>query len=106
MKATDDPLIKMMYGNMFKYYMMDKFMYFMGIEKGWSIPFSGKIEPKWMRQDATLMINHSITKEAMKCDSCHTSKEKGVMAFEELGYPESRIKDLRNLEELKLIEKK
>jgi len=106
MKAVDDPLIKLMYGNMFKYYMMDKFMYFMGIEKGWTIPFSKKIEPKWMRQDATLMINHSITKEAMNCDSCHTSKEKGVMAFEELGYPESRIKDLRNLEELKLIEKK
>ena len=43
MKELDDPLIKMMYGNMFKYYMMDKFMYFMGIEKGWNIPLA---EPK------------------------------------------------------------
>ena len=104
-KAVEDPLIQMMYGNMFKYYMMDKFMYFMGISKGWTIPFSGKIEPRWMRQDATLMINHSITKDAMKCESCHASKERGVIPFEELGYPEDRVKDLRNLKELQLIQR-
>ncbi|MEK7263134.1 MAG: nitrite reductase [Bacteroidota bacterium] len=103
-KAIDDPIIQMMYGTVFKQYMMDDFMNYMGIEKGWTIPFSNKIEPKWMRQDATLMLNHSITKEAMKCASCHTSKEKGVMPFEELGYPASRVNDLRNLEELKLIQ--
>ena len=78
----------------------------MGIEKGWTIPFSGSMEPLWMRQDATLMVNHSITKEAMKCESCHTSPDKGVMSFEDLGYSEERTKDLRNLEELKLINKK
>ncbi len=104
-KAVEDPLIQMMYGNMFKYYMMDKFMYFMGISKGWTIPFSGKIEPRWMRQDATLMINHSITKDAMKCESCHASKERGVIPFEELGYPADRVKDLRNLKELQLIQR-
>lgn len=104
-KAVQDPLIQMMYGPLFKYYMMDKFMYFMGIEKGWTIPFSGKMEARWMRQDATLMINHSITKESMACESCHTSKEKGVMSYEDLGYTLERIKDLRNLEELKLIKK-
>lgn len=102
-KAMDDPIIKMMYGMVFKKYMMDDFMYYMGIDKGWTIPFSGKIEGKWMRQDATLMLNHSITKDAMKCESCHAGKEKGVMPFEELGYPEPRVKDLRNLEELKMV---
>ena len=104
-KAVSDPLIQMMYGSMFKYYMMDKFMNLMGIEKGWTIPFSGKMEPRWMRQDATLMINHSITKDALKCENCHASKEKGVLSFEDLGYTEDRVKDLRNLEELKLIAK-
>lgn len=102
-KAVSDPLIQMMYGRMFKWYMMDKFMNLMGIEKGWSIPFSQKMEGKWMRQDATLMVNHSITKKAMQCEECHADKSKGVMPFEELGYTESRVKDLRNLEELKLI---
>jgi hypothetical protein len=103
MKAMDDPIIKMMYGSVFKAYMMDAFMNYMGIEKGWTIPFSGRIEGKWMRQDATLMLNHSITKDAMKCESCHAAKEKGVMPFEELGYPVNRVKDLRNLEELKMV---
>jgi hypothetical protein len=56
-----------------------------------------------MRQDATLMLNHSITKDAMKCEQCHAPREKGVMALEELGYPPARVKDLRDLEELKMI---
>jgi len=105
LKAMEDPIIEMMYGVVFKKYMMDAFMNYMGIEEGWSIPFKGKIEGKWMRQDATLMINHSITKNAMKCESCHASKEKGIMPFEELGYPPERVKDLRNLEELKMIQR-
>lgn len=105
MKAMEDPIIVMMYGTMFKKYMMDDFMHYMGIEKGWTIPFSGKIEPKWMRQEATLMLNHSITKDAMKCESCHSSKAKGIMPFEELGYPPQRVNDLRNLEELKMLQR-
>jgi hypothetical protein len=106
MKAMQDPIIELMYGVVFKKYMMDAFMNYMGIEKGWTIPFSGNIEGKWMRQEATLMLNHSITKDAMKCESCHAAKEKGIMPFEELGYPPERVKDLRNLEELKMIEKR
>ncbi|MBI3568579.1 MAG: cytochrome c3 family protein [Gemmatimonadetes bacterium] len=103
MKATEDPIIKLMYGEVFKKYMMDDFMHYMGIEKGWTIPFSGKVAARWMRQDATLMVNHSITRDAMQCTSCHTSKEKGVMPFEELGYPAARVNDLRNLPELKMV---
>jgi hypothetical protein len=103
MKAMEDPIIKMMYGTIFKMYMMDKFMYYMGIDKGWTIPFSGKIEGKWMRQDATLMLNHSITKDAMKCESCHAEKGVGIMPFEELGYPAERVGDLRNLQELRMV---
>ncbi|HEX9007287.1 MAG TPA: cytochrome c3 family protein [Bacteroidota bacterium] len=102
-KALDDPIIQMMYGTVFKKYMMDDFMHYMGIEKGWSIPFSGRIEGKWMRQDATLMLNHSITKDALNCESCHAPQDKGIMPFEQLGYPTERVKDLRNLEELKMV---
>lgn len=104
MKAMEDPIIKMMYGTIFKVYMMDAFMNYMGIEKGWTIPFSGKIEGKWMRQDATLMLNHSITKEAMQCESCHAAKDKGIIPFEELGYPDARVADLRDLQELRMVQ--
>ncbi len=103
LKALDDPIIRMMYGPMFKAYMMDAFMHYMGIGKGWKIPFSGRLEGRWMRQDATLMLNHSIVKDGLECESCHAVKDKGVMPFESLGYPPARIADLRNLEELKLL---
>ena len=104
LKAMQDPIIQMMYGTMFKVYMMDAFMHYMGIEKGWNTDFKGKtIQAKWMRQDATLMLNHSIQKDALQCETCHASKDKGTMPFEELGYPEARVIDLRNLEELKLV---
>jgi hypothetical protein len=103
LKAIEDPIIQMMYQTAFKEYMMDAFMHYMGIEKGWTIPFSGVLEPRWMRQDATLMLNHSITKDAMKCESCHAPEGQGIMPFEDLGYPAERARDLRNLEELKLI---
>ncbi|HEY6865921.1 MAG TPA: cytochrome c3 family protein, partial [Candidatus Eisenbacteria bacterium] len=106
LKALDDPLIQMMYGPAFKVYMMDAFMNYMGIEKGWTIPFAGRLEPRWMRQDATLMLNHSITKDALRCESCHAAKGRGVMPFEELGYPPERVADLRHLEELKLLERR
>ncbi len=103
MKAVQDPIIQLMYGKTFKWYMMDAFMHDMGIDKGWTIPFSGRIEPRWMRQDATLMLSHSVTKDAFQCRECHTSRDRGIMPFEDLGYPAERVRDLRNLEELKLI---
>ena len=102
-KAVQDPIIQLMYGRAFKWYMMDDFMHYMGIRKGWTIPFSGRIEGKWMRQDGTLMLSHSVTKDAFQCRSCHAPKGEGVMPFEDLGYPAARVKDLRNLDELKLV---
>jgi len=104
-RAMQDPLIELMYGRVFKAYMMNDFMKYMGIDKGWTIPFTGKIEGKWMRQDATLMLNHSITKDAMQCESCHAPRDKGIMPFEELGYPPERVKDLRNLPELRMVQR-
>ncbi len=98
LKALDDPIITLMYGTAFKKYMMDDFMHYMGIEKGWTIPFKGRLAARWMRQDATLMLNHSITKDAFQCQACHAPKGKGILPFEELGYPPERVKELRNLD--------
>ena len=103
LKAAQDPIIQLMYGRAFKWYMMDDYMHYMDIRRGWTIPFSGNIQARWMRQDATLMLSHSITRDALKCEACHAPKDKGVMPFEDLGYPPDRVKDLRNLPELKMV---
>ena len=97
-KAMDDPIIKLMYGTAFKAYMMDAFMHYMGIAKGWSIPFKGHIGARWMRQDATRMLNHSITADAFTCGSCHAPKGNGILPFEELGYPPDEVQALRSLD--------
>lgn len=98
-KAMDDPIIKLMYGAVFKkYLMMDDFMHYLGIARGWTLPFKGRIGPKWMRQDATLMLNHSITKDAFTCGSCHAPKGKGILPFEGLGYPPDEVAALRGLD--------
>ncbi len=102
--ALQQPIMKELYGSMFKYYIMDDYMHYMDIEKGWTIPFTNNIEAKWMRQDATLMLNHYIRKsQALQCQQCHAPVGKGIMPFEELGYPPARVKDLRNLPELKFV---
>lgn len=67
-------------------------------------PLTNNIEAKWMRQDATLMLNHYIRKsQALQCQQCHAPVGKGIMPFEGLGYPPARVKDLRNLPELKFV---
>jgi hypothetical protein len=102
--AMKEPIMKMLYGDMFKYYIMDDFMHYMGIKKGWTIPYTHNIQAKWMRQDATLMIDHYIRKNgALQCQQCHAPAGKGIMPFEELGYPPERVKDLRNLKELQFV---
>jgi hypothetical protein len=92
-------------GRVFKNYMMDDFMDYMGIDKGWTIPFTGDLEPRWMRQDATLMLNHSITKDALPCRACHTTTADGIMPFEALGYAPARVRDLRELPDLRMVER-
>lgn len=100
-RAMQDPIIKLMYGSAFKLYMMDDFMHYMGIDKGWTIPFRGHIGARWMRQDGTLMLSHGVTKNALQCRQCHAPK--GIMPFEALGYSAQRAADLRNLKELNMI---
>jgi len=99
LKAMEDPIMKLMYGFAFKKYMMDDFMRYMGIEQGWTIPFKGRMAARWMRQDATLMLNHSITKDALACQACHGPRERAVLPFEDLGYPADRAAELRGVDQ-------
>lgn len=91
-------MMRMMYGFMFKYYMLDKFMGFMDAD-GWNMGsyddvINGKnIEPRWIPNDASLEISHAIRKEgALTCGNCHS--QNSVLDFKSLGYNEDDIESL------------
>ncbi len=104
--AISNPIVKRMYQLPFKLYMMDEFMAYFGILEGWNTNYplvEGKlvnVEPKWMRQMGTLMINHGIEKEGHKCVECH--KTDGIMDFTLLGYSPERVQELTHLPELSI----
>ena len=92
----DKSMMKMMYGFMFKYYMMDKFMSFMDID-GWNtgaykdLVKNEKSEARWIPNNAYLEISHAIRSEgALSCADCHSANS--VLDWEFLGYEEDRIK--------------
>jgi hypothetical protein len=94
--ATDRPIMKMMYGAMFKYYLMDRFMAYMGID-GWNTHFDIKrIAPSPMRNEGNLMVNHGISKVGRTCAECHTAN--GILDFKALGYSPQRAAELASLQ--------
>jgi len=104
--AIQTPIVKRMYEQPFKAYMMDEFMNYFGVDS-WNTEYpiseTGElrnIEAHWMRQMGTIMINHGIQKNGRECQACHTNKESGIIDFENLGYSAKRIQALRNLEYL------
>ena len=92
-KAADSPIMRKMYGAMFKWYMMDDFMKYMAVD-GWDTHFDiEKIAPTPMRNEATLMINHAIQKTGRTCNECHAAD--GILDFDALGYSPDRAAQLR-----------
>ncbi len=94
-----NPMMEMMYGWMFKVYMMDKFMGFMDID-GWNTDAYQdasqikKVEARWIPQDASLEISHAIRRQgALTCDRCHSPN--GVMDFKKLGYSDDDVASLQ-----------
>ncbi|HIJ85861.1 MAG: Cytochrome c bacterial [Magnetococcales bacterium] len=102
--AIKHPIVRRMYEAPFKMYMMDAFMTYFGVD-AWSAEYPltandelQKVEKHWMRQMATLMINHGIKRDGRTCRECHA--EKGILDFDKLGYTPERAKELRHLPEL------
>lgn len=90
--AMDRKIMKMMYGAMFKYYMMNRFMAYMRVD-GWNTNFSmDRIAPYPMRNEGMLMINHAIQKTGRTCNECHTAN--GLLDFKALGYTPDEIESL------------
>ena len=96
-------MMEMMYGTMFKVYLMDKFMRFMddGSGKyidGWNdgayddvvAMKKGKVEARWIPNDASMEISHAVRRNgALTCTSCHSKN--GVLDWKALGYDDEDV---------------
>jgi len=92
-------MMGMMYGWMFKIYMLDRFMSYMQIDT-WNtgdldeLRAGRKMEPRWLPTDAMLEISHAIRLEgALSCNDCHGPD--GVMDWQVLGYTKDETVELR-----------
>lgn len=106
-KEMEKSMMKMMYGTLFDVYLMNDFMKYMDDGSGNYVPGwntsayedvlsmkSGKVEPRWIPQDASLEISHAIRLEnALSCQNCHSPN--GVLDFKELGYTDDEIESLQ-----------
>ncbi len=92
-------MMKRMYGWMFKYYMMDKFMSYMDADQwnGDSYDDASRlinVEARWIPQDASMEISHAIRREgSLSCNNCHAAN--GIIDFKFLGYDEDEVVDLK-----------
>jgi hypothetical protein len=97
-KEMEHDMMKMMYGFMFKYYLMDKFMSFMDVDEWNSGAYKDaqalkKVEPRWIPNDALLEISHSVRRQgALTCNNCHNPN--GVLDWKALGYPDDEVEAL------------
>jgi hypothetical protein len=94
----DKSMMGMMYGWMFKFYLLDKFMSFMEVD-GWNthsyvdVRAGKQVEPRWLPTDAMLEISHAIRREgALTCNECHGVG--GLMEWTALGYTPEEIDNL------------
>ena len=105
-KAVGHRIVRRMYQPLFKYYMMDTFMEYFGVGR-WTTAYPldpenrDQIQPRWMRQMGTLMINHAIQPEGFSCQTCHAPE--GLLDFRALGYSEARSAELENLPDLEVL---
>jgi hypothetical protein len=88
-------MMGMMYGLMFKYYMLDRFMSYMAID-GWDtgtftdVHAGRNVQARWIPNDASLEISHGIRLEgALTCHNCHGPE--GVLDWRQLGYTPAEI---------------
>jgi hypothetical protein len=106
--ALRHPIVKRMYQYPFKAYMMDEFMHYFGITKGWKAnyplhpDYPGKIEPHWMRQMGTIALNHGISVRGWACTVCHTDHD-GLLDFRALGYTEAQAQRLETVAEVEMF---
>jgi hypothetical protein len=94
-KEMEKSMMGMMYGLMFKVYLLDKFMTFMDAD-GWDtssyedVKNLKNVEARWLPMDASLETSHAIRRNgALTCNDCHSPN--GVLDWRELGYTQEEI---------------
>lgn len=93
--AANSPIMKKMYGVLFKMYLMDRFMAYMRVD-GWNTDFDMKrIAPVAMRNEGELMVNHAIQAQGRICKDCHSPG--GILDFAVLGYSPKRVASLQTM---------
>jgi hypothetical protein len=92
------PMMAMMYGWMFKVYMMDRFMRYMAVDS-WNtgvyedVKALRQVEPRWIPSDASMEISHAIRRQgALTCANCHSPV--GVIDWKMLGYSDDDVASL------------
>jgi hypothetical protein len=70
-------MMRMMYGRMFQYYLMNRFIGYLDVP-GWNIRAyedvraGRRVEPRWLPEDAMLEVSHAVRlKGALTCRDCH-----------------------------------
>lgn len=107
-KAIAHPIVKRMYDRPIQRYMLDEFRPFLGLDE-WNHVYPlqdgelRNVEPRWMRQMSTLMVNHGVQARGLTCGECHSAS--GVLDWKALGYPAKRAKELANLPEAAYFDK-
>lgn len=91
-------VMSMMYGTMFKYYLLNKSLSFIDIDD-WNtsahddIRQAKNVQARWIPNDASLEISHAIRREgAFTCANCHSRS--GILNWKELGYTDEEIESL------------
>jgi hypothetical protein len=99
MAEMKHPMMRMMYGLMFDFYMMNEFMQYMDAD-GWNgdayddAANLRQVEARWIPQDALLEASHAIRRVgALSCNNCHS--QNGILDFEALGYDKEEQQSLR-----------
>ncbi|MGB5174319.1 MAG: hypothetical protein WBQ30_06210, partial [Thermoanaerobaculia bacterium] len=94
-KEMEKSMMGLTYGRIFKFYLMDRFMSFMGAD-GWNtdsyddVKAMKNVEARWMPMEASMEISHAIRREgSLTCNDCHSPD--GVLDWKELGYTEADI---------------
>lgn len=97
-KEEEKSMMRMMYGSLFKVYMMDRFMSYMDIAR-WNtaayadVSAGRKSEPRWIPNDALLEISHAVRRKgALACQNCHGAA--GVLDWRRLGYTKEQAASL------------
>ncbi len=92
------PMMGMMYGWLFKFYLMDRFMSYMDVD-GWKtaarkdVLAGRKVDPRWIPTDPLMEISHAIRKDgALTCGNCHGPA--GVLDWKALGYTDAEAAKL------------